>query len=89
MQKHPSLEAKRLFNYPIKSAHLKEQEGSLQPVDTDPNYKPDESIPLNFTLYKVRSVMLKCDLHNIGFMISVYYLRCIRKTDDNKTANFT
>jgi len=32
-----------------------EQEVSLQPVDTDPNYEPDESIPLNLTPYKVRS----------------------------------
>jgi hypothetical protein len=56
MQKNPSLEAKRLFSYPIKLPHLIELEVSLQPVDTDPNYEPDEFIPLNFTLYKVRSV---------------------------------
>jgi hypothetical protein len=89
MQKNPSLVAKHLFNYPIKLPHLVEQEGSLQPVDTHPNYEPDKSIPLNFTLYKVRSVMLKCDLNHIGFVISVYYLRYIRNTDDNKTVNFT
>lgn len=66
-----------------------EHEGALQHVHTDPNYEPDEFIPLNFTLYKDRSVMLKCDLHHRGFMISVYYLRFIRNTDDNKSANFT
>ena len=89
MQQSPSLEAKHLFKYPIKLAHLAEHEGSLQPVDTATNYEPDESIPLNFTLYKVRSVMLKRDLHHIGFVTSVYYLQFIRNTDENKTVDFT
>lgn len=66
-----------------------EHAGSLQPVGTGPNYEPDGSIPLNFTLYKVKSVMLKCVLHHRGFGISVYYLACIRTTNDNKSANFT
>lgn len=59
MQKNPSLEANHLFSYLIKLPHFIEHKGSLQPVDIDLNYEPDESIPLNFSLYKVRSVELK------------------------------